>query len=127
MYEHGEKMFADPDVDDASKRGQTLRGTGREAGRYEQALRLIGRRVNADQGALVLIVDQGEAFMVRMLTQGTRDLPYRYVMFRTAELEQIEAEAVAARTGTEVPAFPAAPTRGRGRTRKARKGAAESV
>ena len=99
-------MYVDPDVDAASKQGQTFRGTGREAGRYEQALRLIGRKVNADQGALVLVVDQGDAFMLRMITKGARDLPYRYATFRTAELERIRTEAHAARTGAETPAFP---------------------
>ena len=105
-FEHGEELFADPDIDAASKQGQTLRGTGRTAGRHEQALRSIGRKVNADQGAMVLVLDQGDGYLVRMITKGLRDLPYRYAMFRAAELDQIQSEAVGARTGTEAPAFP---------------------
>jgi hypothetical protein len=105
-YEHAEAMFVDPDVDAASKHGQTLRGTGREAGRYEEALRLIGRRVNADEGALVLVVDQGDAYLVRMISRVSRDLPYRYASFRTAEFDRIRDEALAARSGTVTPAFP---------------------
>jgi hypothetical protein len=117
-YVHGEVMYADPEIDVASKQGQELRGTGREAGRYEQALRLIGRKVNADEGGLVLVVDQGDAFMLRMIAMGARDLPYRYATFRTGELDQIRDEALAARTGTETPAFPTPkPAKGRGRTR----------
>jgi hypothetical protein len=105
-YEHAEAMFLDPDVDAASKQGQTLRGTGREAGRYEQALRLIGRKVNAEEGALVLVVDQGDVYLLRMISKGSRDLPYRYATFRTAEFDRIRDEAFAARTGTVTPAFP---------------------
>jgi hypothetical protein len=117
-YEHGEAMFFDPDVDAASKQGQTFRGTGREAGRYEQALRLIGRQVNTDQGALVLVMDQGDSFMLRMVTKSARDLPYRYAAFRTGELDRIRDQAHAARTGTEAPAFPAREaTAGRGKAR----------
>jgi hypothetical protein len=126
-YEHGEAMFFDPDVDAASRQGQTFRGTGREAGRYEQSLRLIGRQVNTDQGALVLVMDQGDSFMLRMVSKGMRDLPYRYAAFRTAELDRIRDQAHAARTGTEAPAFPTRQaSTGRGKPRGAKKSSAKA-
>ena len=105
-YEHGEVFYADPDVDAASKHGKTLRGTGREAGRYEQALRLLGRKVNTENGALILVVDQGDGLMMRMITKEARDLPYRYVTFGTTELGRILDEAFAARTSADASAFP---------------------
>ena len=108
-YEHAEALFVDPAVDAASKHGQTLRGSGREAGRYEQALRLIGRRVNADEGALVLVVDQGDGYLLRVGLQyhwhndGYRDFDDYLAAFRSKRRNQIRRERRAlAADGVEI-------------------------
>jgi hypothetical protein len=101
-YDHGEFTFRDRDVIAAATQGLARRGSGYRAGRYEEALRLIGRHVNRVRGSLVLLIDEGDGFVLRTYAPDVPDMPYRFTTFRSDDLDQMREEARAAR-GREQP------------------------
>lgn len=96
-YERAELTFRDRDVIAASVRGRARRGSGHHAGRYEEALRLIGRWVNRSGGSFVLLLDEGHGFLVRTFSSAAADLPHRIRTFRSSDLDQMRDEALEGR------------------------------
>lgn len=94
-----EEEFSDDDVVAASERGAAQRGTRHRADRNELAFRLIGRYVNAEAGSRILIIDQGDGFLLRMLVDADKDMPHRFVTISSGDLERMHEEALAARGG----------------------------
>ena len=98
-YRFVEHTYADDDIVQASMRGASHRGSRHRADRNELAFRLIGRYVNAEQGSRVLILDQGDGFLLRMLIDADSDMPHRFVTITSGDLERMHEEALAARGG----------------------------
>ena len=96
-YEYDEHQ-----VTAASMRGAAQRGTRHRANRNELAFRLIGRFVNSERGSRVLVIDQGDGFMVRTLVDAATDLPHRFVTISSSDLERLHEEALASRGGPGV-------------------------
>ena len=65
----------------------------------EYAFRLIGRFVNGERGSRVLIIDQGDGFIVRTLVEAATDMPHRFVTITSGDLERLQQEALASRGG----------------------------
>ncbi len=98
-YRFVEFTYSDDDIVAASMRGAAQRGSRHRADRNELAFRLIGRFVNAESGSYLLIVNQGDSFVVRMLVDADSDMPHRFVTITSADLERMHEEALAARGG----------------------------
>ncbi len=98
-YRFVEETISDDEVVAASARGAAQRGSRHRADRNELAFRLIGRFVNAESGSRVLIVDQGDGFLLRMLVDPDADMPHRFVTISSGDLERLHEEALAARGG----------------------------
>lgn len=98
-YRFVDESFTDDDVVAASMQGASRRGTRHRADRNELAFRLIGRYVNAGSGSRILIVDQGDAFLLRMLIDADGDMPHRFVTITSSDLERMHEEAISARGG----------------------------
>jgi hypothetical protein len=98
-YRFAEEQLSDDDIVAASVRGASQRGTRHRANRNELAFRLIGRYVNAEAGSRILIVDQGDSFLLRMLVDADADMPHRFVTISSGDLERMHEEALAARGG----------------------------
>ena len=98
-YRFVDESFTDDQVVAASEQGASRRGTRHRADRNELAFRLIGRFVNAESGIRVLIVDQGDGFLLRMLVGADKDMPHRFVTISSGDLERMHQEALAARGG----------------------------
>lgn len=98
-YDFMEGAFGDEDVVAASARGAEYRGSRHRADRNEHAFRLIGRYVNAERGSRILIVDQGDSFLLRMLVDADGDMPHRFVTISSTELRRLHEQALAARGG----------------------------
>ena len=98
-YQFVECTYTDDEIVAASMRGAANRGTRHRADRNELAFRLIGRFVNAESGSRVLIVDQGDGFLLRMLVEADADMPHRFVTIDSAALERLHEEAINARGG----------------------------
>lgn len=96
-YLHAERTFRDADLVGLADRGRRRRGTGHVAGRYEEALRLVGRRVNEASGWSLLVVDQGHAFLLRMRLVSAPDMPHHFRTLGTTDLDEIRERARAAR------------------------------
>jgi hypothetical protein len=96
-FTYVERMYDHQQIAEASKLGKQQRGTGHRANRNEDAFRLLGRHVNQEGGSHVLILDQGDHFVVRMLVSATADMPHRFVAVGTLQLEQIRESALAER------------------------------
>ena len=98
-YRFVEETYSDDDIVRASMHGASRRGTRHRADRNELAFRLIGRFVNAERGSRVLILDQGDGFLLRMLVEADTDMPLRFVTISSGDLERMHEEALAARGG----------------------------
>jgi hypothetical protein len=96
-YEFIESSYADDAIVAASVEGANRRGTSHRADRNEDALRLIGRHVNERGGSRVLVVDQGDGFVLRMLVQADADMPHRFETIASGQLERMREVAVEAR------------------------------
>lgn len=96
-FEYVEATYPDDEVVTASVESAGRRGTSHRADRNEVALRLIGRHVNERGGARVLVVDQGDGFLVRMLLESDTDMPHRFESITSAQLGRMREVAVGAR------------------------------
>jgi hypothetical protein len=96
-YAHAERTFNDRDLSALARRGRERRGTGHVAGRYEEALRLVGRRVNDSKGWSLLVLDEGHAFLLRMRLADAPDMPHHIRTLATVELDEIRERARGAR------------------------------
>ncbi len=96
-YEYVESSFTDEEVVAASTEGARRRGSRHRADRNEAGFRLIGRYINEEGGSGVLVVDQGDGFMLRMLMAAEVDLPHRFAAITSAELERLGEAALAGR------------------------------
>ena len=96
-YEYVEASYPDRQVAAASAQGAERRGSRHRADRNEDALRLIGRHVNERGGSRVLVVDQGDGFVVRMLMAADTDMPHHFETVTSAQLEGMREMAVEAR------------------------------
>lgn len=101
-YDYFESEYAQDEVVAASIEGAQRRGTSHRADRNEEGLRLIGRHVNKRSGSRLLVVDQGEGFMVRMLMGAERDMPHHFASVTSAQLRQMREIAVGSRRGRSV-------------------------
>ena len=98
-WRYVESDYAEDQIAAASIRGAAQRGTRHRANRNELAFRLIGRFVNAEHGSRVLIIDQGDGFLVRTLVDAASDMPHRFVTISSGDLERLHDEALASRGG----------------------------
>jgi len=98
-YRFVELDYSDDDIVAASLHGAAQRGSRHRADRNELAFRLMGRFVNAESGSHILIVDQGDSFLLRMLVDADSDMPHRFGTITSADLERLHDEALAARGG----------------------------
>ncbi len=89
-----ETHFSDAGVAEASSMGSGHRGTRHRANRNEEAFRLLGRYIVRAGGSHVLIVDQGDAFLLRMLVEGESDMPHRFVTISSNELAGLRTLAL---------------------------------
>ncbi len=105
-YEYAESTYPDSEIGEASVRGMERRGSGDEADRNEQALRLIGRHANETGGSRLVVIDQGGDFMLRMLMKADSDMPHRFATITVDQLELMAEEARAARRERETVAKP---------------------
>jgi hypothetical protein len=96
-FEYFESDYTDDAVVSASMAGAERRGTTHRADRNEEAMRLIGRHVNERNGRRILIVDQGDGFIVRMLVEADADMPHRFDTITSGELERLREHAIGAR------------------------------
>lgn len=96
-YEYVESDYPDDAVVAASMEGAGRRGSGHRADRNEEGLRLIGRHVNERGGSRLLVVDQGDGFIVRMLLAGDTHLPHHFETVGSAQLERMREMAIEAR------------------------------
>jgi hypothetical protein len=96
-FEYFDAEYRDEDVIAASMAGAQRRGTSHRADRNEEAFRLIGRHVNERAGTRILIVDQGDGFLVRMLVAADADMPHRFDSITSGELERLREHAISAR------------------------------
>ena len=96
-YAYVESDYADDEVVAASVEGTKRRGSKHRADRNEEGLRLIGRHVNERGGRRVLVVDQGDAFAVRMLVEADSDTPHHFETVTSIELERMRETAVGSR------------------------------
>jgi len=99
-YRPIETHFSDEAIAKASSAGSGHRGTRHRADRNEEAFRLIGRYINGAGGSSVLLVDQGDAFLVRMLVEGEDDMPHRFVTLSSHDLDGLRQLAQKARNRT---------------------------
>jgi hypothetical protein len=100
-YAHAERTLQDRDLSALAQRGRDRRGTGHVAGRYEEALRLVGRRVNDSKGWSLLVLDEGHAFLLRMRLATAPDMPYHVRTLGTVELDEIRERALGARRASD--------------------------
>lgn len=100
-YEYRESTYPDSEIEEASARGIARRGSGLEAGRNEQALRLIGRHANEEEGSRIVVIDQGGDFLLRMLITADTELPHRFATITVDALERMAEAALAARRDRE--------------------------
>lgn len=98
-WRYVEYTYAEDQIAAASMRGAGQRGSRHRANRNELAFRLIGRFVNSENGSHVLIIDQGDGFLLRMLVDADADMPHRYVTISSGDLERLQDEALASRGG----------------------------
>ena len=98
-WRYVEYEYDEHQVTAASMRGASHRGTRHRADRNEHAFRLIGRFVNSERGSRVLIIDQGDGFIVRTLVDAAADMPHRFVTISSGDLERLQEEALASRGG----------------------------
>lgn len=96
-YRFIETHFSDEEVAEASAMGTRQRGTRHRANRNEEAFRLLGRYIHRAGGSHILIVDQGDAFLVRMLVEDEVDMPHRFVTISSGELAGLRELARRAR------------------------------
>ena len=96
-YAFVETIYADDAIVTASMQGAKRRGTSHRADRNEGALRLIGRHVNERGGSRVLVVDQGDGFVLRMLMAADMDMPHHFDTITSGQLEQMKEQALQAR------------------------------
>lgn len=96
-YEFVESTYADDAIVAASVQGAKRRGSSHRADRNEEALRLIGRQVNERGGSRVLVVDQGDGFVLRMLMAADKDTPHRFDTITSGQLERMRELAIEAR------------------------------
>jgi hypothetical protein len=96
-FEYFESEYPDEEVVSASMAGAQRRGSSHRADRNEEAFRLIGRHVNERGGTRILVVDQGDGFMVRMLVEADADMPHRFDTITSGELERLREHAIGAR------------------------------
>jgi hypothetical protein len=50
-------------------------------------------------GSRILIIDQGDGFLLRMLVAADKDVPHRFVTISSGDLGRMHEEALAARGG----------------------------
>ena len=96
-FEYVESVYAFGDIEAASVEGVQRRGSGHRADRNEGALRLIGRHVNERQGSHIVVIDQGDGFVLRMLIEADADMPHRFDTIKSDELERMRERAMEAR------------------------------
>ena len=96
-FEYVDTDYPDEEVVAASTAGAQRRGTGHRADRNEQGLRLIGRHINERAGSRIVVLDQGDAFIVRMLVEAETDLPVRFDTITSGELERLREHAIGGR------------------------------
>jgi hypothetical protein len=96
-FEYMESMYLYGAVAAASVEGVQRRGSSHRADRNEGALRLIGRHVNERQGAHIVVIDQGDGFLLRMLIEADADMPHRFDTIKSDELERMRERALEAR------------------------------
>ena len=94
-----ETHFSDEEVAEASMKGSGHRGTRHRANRNEQAFRVLGRYIVRVGGSHVMIVDQGDSFLLRMLMEGEQDMPHRFLTISSSQLEVLRVEAQRERGG----------------------------
>ncbi len=98
-YRFVETTYPDDEIVAASMRGAERRGSRHRADRNELAFRLIGRYVNEHSGSRILVVDQGDGFLLRMLVDADADMPHRFLTITSQDLEEMHEAAKAARGG----------------------------
>ena len=96
-FEYVESTYPYSDIDAASVAGVERRGSGHRADRNEGALRLIGRHVNERGGSRILVVDQGDGFVLRMLLEADADMPHRFDTITSGQLDRMREQALEAR------------------------------
>lgn len=92
-----EATYSDDAIVAASVQGAQRRGSGHRADRNEEALRLIGRHINERGGSRILVVDQGDSFVLRMLVSAESDMPHRFDTITSGQFERMREMAVEAR------------------------------
>lgn len=96
-YEFVESTYPDDAIVSASVQGTKRRGSQHRADRNEEALRLIGRHVNERGGSRLLVVDQGDGFVLRMLLAADTDMPHHFDTITSGQLAGMRGMAVEAR------------------------------
>jgi len=91
--ERVERIVTDPEIERAIEEGHARRASGREAGTIERALRVVGSQVDLHGSSGVLVLQQGDGWVLRHLVPDgvTRSVIQDFLGPRLEEIRMIAA------------------------------------